>query len=176
MQTSLLVAVRGIVTGVTSLVLVPLISFVIVKHLNLHSARKDYRLSQGAGLLEVLGYCIVGLAPTPSLLLTGVVVLALGTVFGSTVRSLAASFVARDQVATLYSAASVVQSLGVLLGGPLLAYTFRFGMRLGDPWLGLPFALAGFLFLLACIAVSFIRLEPRGRIALLAEEAQEEDY
>ena len=50
-------------------------------------------------------------------------------------------FVPPDSVGTLYMAASLLQGIGVLVSGPLLTLTFRWGMSFGGFWLGMPYLL-----------------------------------
>lgn len=121
---------------------------------------KDLRLSEGSGFLSVVGFLVMSLAWTPVWLCLGLVLLSLGSAFAVTSRSFITSLVLPDHVGTLYSAAAVVQSVGALVAGPLLAYLFRLGLHLGGAWLGLPFLQAAALFLLAFIAISRIRFEP----------------
>lgn len=179
-RASLLITVRGVVTITNFIILMPLVSFIVTKYLHLEATRRDYRLSQQSGLLATLGFFVTAVATTPSVLITGLVMLSVGSAFAVTSRSLATSLVPQDLVGTLYSAASVMQSLGALVAGPLFAYTFKFGMRLGGGWLGLPFLQAGFLFILAVISVSCVRLELSKQAAVedgnLQEEPQEEAY
>lgn len=77
----------------------------------------------------------------------------MGDVFVLPVRSVATSLVEQNHLATLYTAIEVVTYGGIFVGGPLLASAFRWGMRLGDFWMGLPFLLAAGFFLLALLAV-----------------------
>lgn len=61
------------------------------------------------------------------------------------------------QRSTLYAAVAVVQSVGALAAGPLLADLFRAGLTLGREKMGLPFLFAGLLVGLAVAAVSAVR-------------------
>jgi MFS family permease len=110
----------------------------------------------------------MGLAPVPTLLICGLVILSLGSAFLITARSLATSLVPPDHVGTLYSAIAISQSLGILVAGPLFAYLFRIGLHLGGAWLGLPFLQAGLLYVIATVAIWCIRV-PRA-----AEDENEE--
>ena len=117
----------------------PLISRLLLKKLKLAAATKDLWLSLGTVLLLTLGTFVMCLAPTPVILIIGIVAFALGSPFYLTARSLVTSLVLPDQVGVLYTSLAVVQSLGSLIAGPLLANTFRWGMKSGDAWLGLVF-------------------------------------
>lgn len=140
----------------------PLLSYLITKYLHWEPTWKDFRLSQGCGLLATIGFAIIALAAVPAVLVLGLVAISLGSALAVTSRSLATSLVAADHVGTLYSAAAVMQSLGNLVAGPLFACGFNLGMRLGEEWLGLPFLLAALLFVIVFAAISCIRLDAIG--------------
>jgi hypothetical protein len=97
-------------------------------------------------------------AAVPAILITGLVAVALGSPLHLTARSLITSLVLPNQVGVLYTSLAVVQSVGILIAGPLLANTFRWGMRLGDTWLGLPFLAASVMYLLAFLLISGVNL------------------
>jgi hypothetical protein len=157
-QASLLISLRGIFNLANYLVVMPALSFVAAKYLNLHGKHRDHRLSQGSGLVSIIGFLVIGLAPVPALLICGLVVLSLGSAFLITARSLATGLVPPDQVGTLYSAIAISQSLGILISGPLFAYLFRIGLHFGGAWMGLPFLQAGLLYVIATIAMWCIRV------------------
>jgi MFS family permease len=138
----------------------PSVSFIAAKYFNIHGKRSDHVMSKGSGILSVIGFIAVSIAPTPAILIAGQVILSIGTAFAVTMRSLATSLVLPDHVGTLYSAIAIVQGLGVLISGPLFANLFRLGMHLGNAWLGLPFLLAALFFVIAVAVVWNIKLEP----------------
>jgi MFS family permease len=164
-------SLRGGVNLIVLLILVPLLSKLLL-WLKMNPAMKDLRLSQGSGLLLTVGSIIMFLAPVPAILILGLVIFALGSTFHLTARSLVTSLVVSDHVATLYSAIAVVTSGGMLVAGPLLANTYRWGMQLGENWIGLPFLVAASLYLLALLAISFVKLKiERDETSLPPEEA-----
>jgi MFS family permease len=158
LQASLLISLRGIFNLVNYLVVMPALSFVAAKYLNLHGKHRDHRLSQGSGLVSIIGFLLMGFAPVPALLICGLVVLSLGSAFLITARSLATGLVPPDQVGTLYSAIAISQSLGILIAGPLFAYLFRIGLHFGGAWMGLPFLQAGLFYVIATVAMWCIRV------------------
>ncbi|KAJ5450750.1 uncharacterized protein N7458_007199, partial [Penicillium daleae] len=157
-RTSLLISLRGVLNLTNYLVIMPALSYAAAKYLNLHGKHRDHRLSQGSGLISIIGFLAMGLAPVPTLLICGLVILSLGSAFLITARSLATSLVPPDHVGTLYSAIAISQSLGILVAGPLFAYLFRIGLHLGGAWLGLPFLQAGLLYVIATVAIWCIRV------------------
>ncbi|KAJ5167488.1 uncharacterized protein N7482_006269 [Penicillium canariense] len=159
-RASLLVSLRGVFSLANYLIIMPVVSFLAANYLNLHGKHRDHRLSQGSGLVSVIGFMAIGLAPVPALLICGLVILSLGSAFDITLRSLATGLVPPDLVGTLYSAIAISQSLGVLIAGPLFAYLFRAGLHFGGTWMGLPFLQAGLFYAIATIAVGYIRVPP----------------
>lgn len=128
-------------------------------------------MSQGSGLLAIIGFAAIFVAPVPAILIFGLVILSLGSTFPISSRSLATAIVQPDHVGTLYSAIAVAQSVGLLVSGPLFAGLFRLGLHLGDAWMGLPFLQAALFYVVACVAVSCIRLRSSQRNG--QEEEQE---
>jgi MFS family permease len=136
----------------------PLLTFIARKYFNLHGKYRDLRLSQGSGILSVIGFAAVGLAPVPVFLVCGLVILSLGSAFTITTRSLVTSLVVPDHVGTLYSAIGVSSSIGTFIAGPLFAYLFKLGMHLGNAWMGMPFLQASLFYLAATVAVWWVRM------------------
>ncbi|CAI7599947.1 unnamed protein product [Penicillium glandicola] len=159
-RASLLISLRGIFSLVTYLIIMPILTFLAAKHLNLRGKRSDHFLSKGSGVLSVIGFAAIFLAPTPAILIGGLVILSIGSAFMITTRSLATSLVQPDHAATLYSAIGIAQGGGTLLSGPLFANLFRLGMHLGPVWMGLPFLQASLFFAVAVAAVWHVRLGP----------------
>ncbi|KAJ5676528.1 uncharacterized protein N7477_002161 [Penicillium maclennaniae] len=157
-RASLLISLRGIFQLVNFLVLMPTLTFLAATYYNLHGKHRDYRLSQGSGLLSIVGFAAMGLAPVPVLLICGLVFLSLGSAFSTTTRSLVTSLVVPDHVGTLYSAIGISQSVGTFIAGPLFAYLFKLGMHLGNAWMGLPFLQASLFYVIATVAVWRVRI------------------
>jgi MFS family permease len=151
------------------MVIMPALSFLAAKYLNLHGKHSDFVMSKGTGILSTIGFAAIALAPTPSILIFGQIILSMGMGFMVNTRSLATALVLPDHVGTLYSALAITQSAGMLVAGPLFANLFRVGLHLGNAWLGLPFLQASLFFIIAVVAVWRIRLEP----SRLSDEEQE---
>ncbi|KAJ5126542.1 hypothetical protein N7448_007321 [Penicillium atrosanguineum] len=168
-RASLLISLRGIFQIVNFLILMPVLTFLAARYYNLHGKDRDYRLSQGSGILSIIGFAVVGLAPVPVLLICGLVFLSLGSAFMISTRSLATSLVVPDHVGTLYSAIGISQSIGTFIAGPLFAYLFKLGMHLGNAWMGMPFLQGSLFYVVATVAVWRVRMGRSTR-----EEEEEE--
>jgi MFS family permease len=141
----------------------PTLTFLAAKHLDVHGKYSDHFMSKGSGVLSIIGFTAIFLAPTPAVLIGGLVILSIGSAFIITTRSLATSLVRPDHVGTLYSAIAIAQGLGTVVSGPLFANLFQLGMHLGNAWLGLPFLQAAVFFSVAVTAVWHVRLGPSPR-------------
>jgi MFS family permease len=150
----------------------PILALLTGKYLNLHGKYSDHFLSKGSGLLSIIGFAVIFIAPTPAILIGGQVILSIGSSFMISTRSLATSLVRPDHAGTLYSAIAIAQGLGTVVSGPLFANLFRLGMRLGPAWMGLPFLQASVFFVIAVTALWHIRLglSPRAN-----DEEQEQE-
>ncbi|CAG7963727.1 unnamed protein product [Penicillium olsonii] len=162
-RSSLLISLRGIFGLVTYLLIMPSLSFLAAKYLNLHGKQSDHVMSKGSGILSVIGFAAIFIGPTPAFLITGLVILSIGSAFLVTTRSLATSLVLPDHVGTLYSAIAIAQGLGLLVSGPLFVNLFRLGLHLGKAWMGLPFLMASVFFFASVVAVWNVKLEPLSR-------------
>lgn len=86
-----------------------------------------------------------------------------GTGFRVALRSLVTTIVETEHesqtsdIGRLYALISLMEGVGTLIAGPGMAWTFRLGIKLGQAWLGLPFALATLLFILISPVMFMIR-------------------
>ncbi|KAJ5088497.1 hypothetical protein N7456_012113 [Penicillium angulare] len=157
-KASLLIALRGSFGLFTFSVMMPFLTWMVGKYFNLHGKHRDHLFSQLTGILCIIGFLVIGLAPTPEILIGGLVIASMGAAFPINTRSLATLLVMPDHVGTLYSALAISQSMGAFVAGPLFAYLFRIGMHFGGVWLGLPFLQASFFFVIATAAVWRIKV------------------
>lgn len=99
--------------------------------------------------------------------------LTLGNGFGSFVRSLLSSLVEPDVIGTVYTALSIMDSIGSIVAGPVVAGLFNISMGLEGIWLGLPFV-SSFV-LSSVIAVSVFTIRPKTFQEERAEEERGDD-
>ena len=84
-----------------------------------------------------------------------------GTGFAAAMRSIAIFMIggqASRDIARLFATIAIMEALEVLLSRPLLSLAFRWGMKLGDAWLGMSFLLCGILFALIIIVTLTVSL------------------
>ena len=151
-------SVRSALHLAVLLVILPSITWVLVKKINIRAAVKDLVLSQAQIVLAATGMLIISFAEARWSLIFGVVIFALGSAFPLSLRSLVTSLVQPQHFATLYASISVMQAVGIIFAGPALAATTHWGLVLGSPWTGLPFLFTAALFTLTLICVSCVRL------------------
>ena len=112
-----------------------------------------------SGLFLLTGALVQFFASAPGSVIFGLVVSACGCGYDVTARSLVALVIQPEALGTVYAAITVMSSIGIVIAGPMMAATFRWGMRLGDFWLGMPFLVAAALYALAVLAVGVTRLD-----------------
>lgn len=132
---------------------------VLLAKRGLSISARDLVISRASVWLLTIGSLVISMAPIVELVALGVVLFALGSGFSPAARSLATAFVHADQTGTLYSAMGLMQSVGGLVAGPLLATSFGWALKQGREWTGIPFLLVAGLFASGALALSFIRLQ-----------------
>ncbi|RAL15484.1 MFS general substrate transporter [Aspergillus homomorphus CBS 101889] len=160
-NSSLLISLRGLITLANFLLLMPALSFLLTRYLHLPGKLKDLRLAQASSFVSALGFLVIATTASWAMLVLGIVLLSLGAAFAVSCRSFVTALVRPDHVGTLYSSASAVTSFGIVVSGPLLAYAFRLGLRLGPAWFGLPFLLAGGVYLVGSVLLVRLRIPDR---------------
>jgi hypothetical protein len=67
------------------------------------------------------------------------IVVSLGSGFSAAMQSLITSMVDKDRIVSLYSAISVIQTIGAMFIHPVLSAALATGIQIGGLSLGLPF-------------------------------------
>ncbi|OJD26098.1 hypothetical protein ACJ73_02525 [Blastomyces percursus] len=140
------------------LVFLPTVSRYLTVNRRYSTTTKDLILSRYSITMYTIGALCLGLAPTIATMITGLVIFTLGSGFNSLNLSLVATYVEPQHMARLYSVMSVVSTLGVFIGSPLLAGLFSLGLKMGNAWVGLPYFGITLLYGMIFVAVWFIRL------------------
>jgi len=137
----------------------PAFSSLLMKKMD--EASKDKRIAQFAGIFLAFGSAVMGLSSTWGLMSVGQIFYALGLVLPVPMRSLITGMVEQQHLATLYTALSVTSYSGMIIGRPLFAVIFGWGLRIGGGWIGLPFIVASGCFAAALGAVTGVTLGSR---------------
>ncbi|KAE8418381.1 hypothetical protein BDV36DRAFT_308732 [Aspergillus pseudocaelatus] len=153
-KASLLVSLRAGVNLFVLAVVIPTLSYILVKRLKLSDVVKDKRITQINGICLIIGSFLMFLAASPGTLIFGQMVFALGFAFSVTARSFLTGMVDPLHVGTVFTGVTTMLYGGLVIGSPMLAKAFQWGLQLGGIWVGLPFLLAAVLFTIALGAVS----------------------
>jgi hypothetical protein len=149
---TMLLTVRA---GVTIAMFLCMQSFVyrLLSNAGVSGQKRDLVLARGSAGLMVIGWIAVGLSPNAIFFTGSLMVATLGNGFPVYLRSFLTGLVEPNKVAELYTIIGVVDTLGLMLGGPLLAWLFERGMSLGGTFVGLPFVALGLIY---AVVISFL--------------------
>lgn len=117
------------------------------------SSQVDKYITITSGTLLVFGSLLIFFSSTPTSLIFGQTVIALGFAFTVTARSFLTTLASTRYMSLLSTSVTVASHGAIVVGGPLLAWTFQAGLDLGDIWIGMPFLVNAILFALGTIAV-----------------------
>ncbi|KAJ5719975.1 hypothetical protein N7493_006853 [Penicillium malachiteum] len=155
-RASYLISIRGCMTLETFLGFVPLLSSYLTRQLHYTTLKKDLAVAKIAVVAGTIGYFLIFIASSAALVTVGCLSVSLSMPFVVTVISIATYFTPAERVATLYTAMSVSQSVGIIITGPIFAKLYTPGMHIGLEWSGLPFLTAASLFAVILIPLIFL--------------------
>lgn len=113
---------------------------------------------RASAIILAFGSLLFALSSETVILIASISVLTLGDGIEAAMRSLLTSLIPPLQVSTVYTGVAVVSSAGGIIAGPILAMTFKVGMRAGGRWLALPFYVVAALCFLILMAVCRVQL------------------
>lgn len=161
------------------LVILPAIAQFLLDKIKLPSLDKDLWISRGSVVLLIAGAFVMGLADSPPLFVIGLVLFALGSGYSLSAKSLLATVAGGHHVAMLFTTVSFVEMSGILIASPVLATSFRIGLKWDGAWVGLPFLSAACLFALSAIIIIGVSFGDADRVERLPprqhEDLDEED-
>lgn len=129
--------------------------------------KRDLLLARGSAGLMLVGWAAIGFSPNALLFTASLMVATMGNGFPVFLRSFLTGLVEPNRVAELYTIIGVVDTLGLMLGGPLLAWLFQRGMKLGGMFVGLPFVALGLIY--AVVASFLLRIGHHKRKVMVEE-------
>ncbi|MCJ1351939.1 MAG: hypothetical protein MMC33_001923 [Icmadophila ericetorum] len=157
-QASFLLSLRAAVNLILLLLILPAISHLLTSKLHMQAKTKDLHVARWSALLLATGDFTIAFSPNLGILTTGLFIYALGSGFSAVVRSLVTQTVKPDEIGRLSAVISIVDTIGAIFSGPFLAATYRWGLSLGGPWIGMPFLTTGGLFVITLVAVLIVRM------------------
>lgn len=126
---------------------------------------KDIFLFRLGVFFSALGWLSVGAAPNRSLLLVGSGVSALGAGTAAALRAAVSTWVDEHKAGALNGVLAIIETLGLTVGGPLIAALFNAGYKTGnEAWYGLPFLVFGAIMVPVFVFVCMVRWvkKPKG--------------
>ncbi|KAL8351422.1 hypothetical protein RB601_000556 [Gaeumannomyces tritici] len=157
---TMLMTARSLANLVLFVAVFPALGRLCLGRLRMSPLRKDLSLARVAGAVGTLGALLVAVSPTPGALMCSLVIFSFGYGFAPFIRSLLNALVEQRHLAMLNSCISFLEMCGTLVAAPGLSAALGLGVRLGGPWVGLPFMLAALGFAAATATVCAFRLPP----------------
>lgn len=114
---------------------------------------KNTRLALTSSACMGVGCLLIALSSHPAGAVLGLVVYALGSAMHLFARRIITSLVDAHHMGTLYTAIAVMQGIGVLVAGPMMATAYGWGLARGGVWTGAPFVLVSGLYGAAGLAI-----------------------
>ncbi|THV95592.1 MFS general substrate transporter [Aureobasidium pullulans] len=147
---------RALVGILIYLLILPRMSSFLQHRMLFPPLRKDLLLARTMGIILAIGLFLAA-GPTLGCVLSGLLLVTIGSSSTTICRSIAAHFVDSRHVASMYTFLNLLNTAGAILASPLLASTFVLGMRWGGDWQGLPYLCLGVLGTVSAIALFLIR-------------------
>lgn len=132
--------------------------------------KRDLLLARGSASLMLVGWAAIGFSSNAILFTASLMIVTIGNGFPVFLRSFLTGLVEPNRVAELYTIIGVVDTLGLMLGGPLLAWLFQRGMQLGGTFVGLPFVTLGLIY--AVVASFLLRMGHHKRKVMVEQEIE----
>ncbi|KAH8655476.1 putative MFS transporter [Xylariales sp. PMI_506] len=138
-QANLLLSYKAIATLVTFSVILPSLDIMCQRVLRLSARAKDLHLARLSLSMSVLGFGVLIVAPSLPFVVLALALTTVGIGFASFVRSLLSSLVDSNIIGTLYTTLAIMDGIGSILAGPIVAKLFSWSMQLDGIWAGMPF-------------------------------------
>ncbi|RDW89025.1 hypothetical protein BP6252_01057 [Coleophoma cylindrospora] len=152
-QAGYLIFLKAVCSLVLLVVLLPSASHILTSKYSFTVKAKDLWLARVSSILALLGAFLIAFSPSSPIMVFGIIIFSIGSAYGLIVRSLLASMVEPHHIGTLFNTISLLQTAGSIIAGPLLANTFKLGLKLDGIWIGLPFMVAGCLLSFAAVVI-----------------------
>lgn len=160
-EAAMLLNSRTITSLVLYIAVIPAISQYLTKSLRLTPTQKDLLLARVSILFNVLGCVIVGLAFNIPIVVIGTVIMSFGSGFIVSCMSLVSSLVPGGKSSSLYTVIGLMQSVGILISGPIIAAIFKVGLNMGGIWIGMPYIVVAGTYGLTFVILGFVTLDGR---------------
>ena len=155
---TLLMTIRSGVLVLLLFIILPYLSGVMMERYHLSGPRKDLYLVRISLVFIVVGWTFVGLSPNIPIVTICLALASLGQGFPLVLRSFLTALVPSHHIARVYSVVSIIDTVGMMVGSPMLASLFKRGLALGGAWIGLPFYFTALTAIASLLLLLSIRL------------------
>jgi hypothetical protein len=135
---TLIVSIRS-ASVVAILFSLPYLSRTLTSVTSISALQRDVLMARGSALITAVAYVAIALSPSTPVCIASLLFSTGGSGLYMLIRSILAALVHERDVAKIFSATSVIDTIGMMLGGPGMAVLFGKGLDLGKKWMGLPF-------------------------------------
>lgn len=173
-----LLSFRAATNLVAVALFLPLANFVLLRYCKLPAHWADLWIARGSIILTTVSFFLMGVASQPALLIIALLIYNLGTGYNAAMRSIAIHVVggqSSPDIGKLMSTIAIVESIGVMIAGPLLSQMFQWGMDLGSAWLGLPFLASVIVLSLMTVVTFMISVKDR-ELAYVGLPHEDEEF
>lgn len=160
-RATLIISIRAGFMALGFLVLVPGASHVMMVRLGYDGKRKDLYLARASMIVLCLGWCLTAFAPTLGIFIVAQLITTLGSGQAMLVRSFMTDLVKSHDVGKLYTIIGMLDTIGLMTAGPVLAGLFDIGLDIGGAAIGLPFWLMGGLYAFNTGLLFIVRIRKR---------------
>lgn len=180
-QTGYVQSTYGVASIVMTLFILPWISNLLINPATPARYRakdeqyRDLSLARWSYAVLFLGALTLGLSPTLSGFVLGLILMAVGSGFGSLSKSLMSIYVDPAHRSRLFSLVGMVEVLGSVFSQPLLAGLFSLGLRWHGAWIGLPYLGLAALIALSGSLLLFVRIPRAGYGGIAAARTHHEE-
>ncbi|KAI1177378.1 major facilitator superfamily domain-containing protein [Nemania sp. FL0916] len=165
-QTGYVQSTYGVASIVMTLFILPWISALLIhpatpaRYRAKDEQYRDLFLARWSYVILFIGAVTLGLSPTLGGFVLGLILMAVGSGFGSLSKSLMSIYVDPAHRSRLFSLVGMVEVLGSVFSQPLLAGLFSLGLRWHGVWIGLPYLGLAALIALSGSLLLFVRIPP----------------
>ncbi|KAI1425755.1 major facilitator superfamily domain-containing protein [Xylaria sp. FL1777] len=178
-QTGYVQTTYGVVSVLMTLIILPWISRVLIhpatpaRYRAKDEQYRDLSLARWSYVVLFLGALTLGLSPTLSAFVFGLVLMALGSGFGSLSKSLMSIYVDQEHRSRLFSLVGMVEVLGSVFSQPMLAGLFSLGLKWHGAWIGLPYLGVAALIAFSGALLIFVRIPRASSAASVSSDTED---
>ncbi|KAK5993615.1 Efflux pump ustT-like protein [Cladobotryum mycophilum] len=159
-ETSFLLSPLG-VFNLMVLAALPKISEILMsRRFGYSSFQKDLVLTKMSTIVFIIGAVIEGMSSNIVMFILGIFIQIFGTANSPLARATVTHYIEPEFTSRLYALIGMVDIVGSVFGGPVLAWCFSTGLEKKGAWMGLPWYYIAFLGSLTWLGLVFVRPPP----------------